>query len=150
MYYDITWCGFAGQKPPAQYVEILDAVCRARDAALEFVRERFEAGEPLPRLRGGRRRRATSFAKAGYGELFLHRTGHSIGTDDVHGNGVNIDNLETRDDRHAGARHLLLHRARDLPRRAQMAVRTEIDVFIKPDGEVEVCGPIQKDLILIG
>ena len=34
--------------------------------------------------------------RAGYAEQFTHRTGHSIG-EEGHGNGVNIDNFETRD-----------------------------------------------------
>jgi len=148
VYYDVTWCGFAGQEPPAQYVEIWTAVCGARDAALEFVRERFKTGEPTHGYEVDDVARHV-VREAGYGEYFLHRTGHSIGTDDVHGNGVNIDNLETRDDRML-VPGICFSIEPGIYLAGKMAVRTEIDVFIKPDGEVEVCGPIQKDLILIG
>ena len=40
----------------------------------------------------------TVIRREGFAEYFFHRTGHSIGTE-VHANGVNIDNLETRDER---------------------------------------------------
>jgi Xaa-Pro aminopeptidase len=85
---------------------------------------------------------------AGHGDAFLHRTGHSIGRE-VHGNGANIDNLETRDDRTLvpGSCFSL---EPGIYLAGRMAVRTEIDVFITPAGSVEVCGPIQKDLILNG
>jgi Xaa-Pro aminopeptidase len=147
LYYDITWCGYAGQDPPAQYSEIFGAVCRARNAAVEFVRGRFGDGIPT---RGHEVDDVTRkvVADAGYGDAFIHRTGHSIGTE-VHGNGANIDNLETRDERLlvAGA-CFSIEPGIYLPGR--MAVRTEIDVCITPDGEVEIAGPIQDGLILVG
>jgi Xaa-Pro aminopeptidase len=148
VYYDVTWCGFVGQDPPAQYLEIWDAVCRARDAALEFVRGKFERGETCHGYEVDDAARNV-IREAGYADQFLHRTGHSIGTDDVHGNGVNIDNLETRDDRKL-VPGICFSIEPGIYLAGQMAVRTEIDVFIKPDGSVEVCGPIQDDLILIG
>jgi Xaa-Pro aminopeptidase len=36
--------------------------------------------------------------EAGHGDRFIHRTGHSIGISD-HGQGANMDNLETHDTR---------------------------------------------------
>jgi Xaa-Pro aminopeptidase len=35
---------------------------------------------------------------AGFGDYILHRTGHSLG-ENVHGNGVHLDDYETHDDR---------------------------------------------------
>jgi Xaa-Pro aminopeptidase len=147
IYYDITWCGFAGETPPALYREIFSAVCRARDAALELVRERFAAGRPCRGYEVDQVCRRV-VEESGHGEAFLHRTGHSIGRE-VHGNGANIDNLETRDDR------LLVPGTcfsiePGIYLKNRMAVRSEIDVFITLAGTVEVCGPIQQDLILIG
>ncbi len=88
-------------------------------------------------------------SKEGFGEVFLHRTGHSIGVDDVHGNGANLDNLETKDER------LLVPGTcfsiePGIYLEGRMAVRTEIDVFVTTEGSVEVFGPIQKKLLLIG
>jgi Xaa-Pro aminopeptidase len=148
VYYDVTWCGFAGEEPPAKYTEIWSTVCAARDAALDFVRQKFSAGEPCYGFEVDDACRDV-VRKAGYGDEFLHRTGHSIGMDDVHGNGVNIDNLETRDDRML-VPGICFSIEPGIYLAGSMAVRTEIDVFIALDGSVEVCGPIQKDLILIG
>jgi len=148
IYYDVTWCGFAGQDPPALYTEIWSVVCAARDAGLEFVRQKMTAGEPCHGWEVDDVVRAV-VAKGGFGEAFLHRTGHSIGVHDVHGNGANLDNLETKDDR------LLVPGTcfsiePGIYLEGRMAVRTEIDVYITPEAKVEVYGPIQKDLILIG
>jgi Xaa-Pro aminopeptidase len=148
VYYDVTWCGFAGQTPPGLYQEIWSVVCDARDAALDFVRERFRTGDPCHGYDVDDVARGV-IEKAGYGKEFLHRTGHSIGSDDVHGNGVNIDNLETRDERKL-VPGICFSIEPGIYLEGRMAVRTEIDVFIKLDGTVEVCGPIQKDLLLVG
>jgi Xaa-Pro aminopeptidase len=147
IYYDITWCGFAGERPPALYVDIWNAVCRARDAALELVTERFARGEPCRGFEVDQVARRV-VTEAGFGASFLHRTGHSIGRT-VHGTGANLDDLETKDER------LLVPGTcfsiePGIYLEGRMAVRTEIDVFLRLDGKVEVCGPIQRDLVLIG
>ncbi len=147
IFYDITWCGFAGKEPPSLYVEIFDTVCRARDAALAFVRERFAAGQECKGFEVDQVSRRV-VEEAGYGEAFLHRTGHSIGIE-VHGNGANIDNLETRDDRTL-VPGTCFSLEPGIYLEGRMAVRSEIDVFITPTGGVEVCGPIQSELIKIG
>ena len=84
----------------------------------------------------------------GFGPYFLHRTGHSIGYE-VHGNGVNIDNLETRDQRKIVA-GVCFSIEPGIYLEGRMGVRAEIDVFIRLDRVVEVCGPIQQDLLLVG
>ncbi len=147
IYYDITWCGFAGKEPPAQYVEIFGVVRDARDAALEFVRQRYAAGKPVHGWEVDDACRNVVVA-AGYGKQFLHRTGHSIGIK-VHGNGVNIDNLETRDERLL-VPGICFSVEPGIYLAGKMAVRSEIDVFITPAGKVEVSGPMQKELVLVG
>lgn len=147
LYYDITWCGYAGQEPPAQYKEIFDVVLRARDAGLDFVRRRFAEQKPCSGCEvDDATRRVVD--DAGYGEAFLHRTGHNIGID-VHGNGANIDNLETRDDRQL-VPGLCFSIEPGIYLAGSMAVRSEIDAFITPEGQVEVYGPVQQELILVG
>ncbi len=147
IYYDITWCGFAGERPPALYQEIFGVVCRARDAALDFARSRIEAGTPCRGCEIDRVAREV-VDRAGHGAAFLHRTGHSIGRQ-VHGNGANIDNLETRDDRLIVPGSCFSIEP-GIYLKDRMAVRSEIDVFVTPAGSVEVCGPIQQELVLIG
>ncbi len=146
IFYDITWCAYAGQDPPARYVEIFNVVRDARDAALAFVRERFGSGEPVHGWEVDDACREV-VERAGYGEFFIHRTGHSIG-EEVHGNGVNIDNLETKDERML-VPGICFSIEPGIYLEGEMAVRSEIDVFITPSGSVEVAGDMQRDLILM-
>ncbi len=146
VFYDITWCAFLGEKPPAKYVEIFRLACEARDAALALVQERFAQGEALAGYEVDDAARAV-IEKAGYGPYFVHRTGHNIGTE-VHGNGANLDNLETRDNRLlVPGLCFSIEPGIYLP--GEMAVRTEINVYITHDGKPEVYGPIQRELVLL-
>jgi Xaa-Pro aminopeptidase len=94
---DQTWMGILASAVDARTQEVWQAVRDARDAALTFLRDSFEAGTPV------RGRDVDDVARAliadrGFGDYFVHRTGHSIDTE-LHGSGPNLDNLETRDDR---------------------------------------------------
>jgi Xaa-Pro dipeptidase len=146
IYYDITWCGFVGQVPPPKYAKIFRVVCDARDAAVDLVRSRYAAGQTLYGWEVDDACRAV-VVKAGFGDRFIHRTGHSIG-EKVHGNGVNIDNLETKDEREL-VPGICFSVEPGIYLEGEMAVRTEIDVFITPAGKVEVAGAVQKELVLI-
>lgn len=94
---DITWVAFAGAEAPAAQREIFAIVARARDAAVQFIQQRFAAGQRVQGFEVDDATRAV-IEQAGYGAAFFHRTGHSIDTNG-HGNGVNMDNLETHDER---------------------------------------------------
>jgi Xaa-Pro aminopeptidase len=118
----------------------------ARDAALAFIRERYASGAPLYGWEVDDACRAV-VERAGYGEFFVHRTGHSIG-EEVHGNGVNIDNLETKDERLL-VPGICFSIEPGVYLEGEMAARSEINVFITPAGVVEVAGAMQRDLILI-
>ncbi len=146
VFYDITWCGFVGKNPPAKYVEIFNVVRDARNAALEFIQAGYAAGRPVFGWEVDDACRAV-VEKAGYGKQFVHRTGHSIG-EDVHWSGVNIDNLETRDDRQL-VPGVCFSIEPGIYLAGEMAARTEINVFITPAGKVDVAGEMQKHLILI-
>jgi Xaa-Pro dipeptidase len=146
VFYDITWCGFVGAKPPAKYVEIFTVVRDARDAALKLVRDRFGVRAPVHGWEVDDVCRAV-VDKAGYGQYFVHRTGHSIG-ENVHGNGVNIDNLETRDERLL-VPGVCFSIEPGIYLAGERAARSEINVFITPQGKVEVAGEMQKHLVLI-
>jgi len=147
IFYDVTWCGFAGDDPPELYRKIWKAVCDARDGALAFIKERFESAKTCHGYEVDQVCRRV-VEQAGFGPQFLHRTGHSIGIE-VHGNGVNIDDLETRDERKL-VPGVCFSIEPGIYLEGQFAVRTEIDVCITPAGRVEVHGPIQEDLLLIG
>jgi Xaa-Pro dipeptidase len=146
VYYDITWVGYIGQQPPAKYQEIFYAVRDARDAAVQFIRDRYARRERLYGWEVDDVCRSVVIQR-GYGDFFVHRTGHSIG-EEVHGNGVNIDNFETKDERElVPGICFSVEPGIYLP--GEMAVRSEINVFIKSDGTIAVSGAEQRELILM-
>ncbi len=146
IYYDITWVGFVGASPARKYQEIFTVVKNARDAAVMYVKEKFAKGKPCYGWQVDDACRRV-VQKAGYGKYFIHRTGHSIG-EETHGNGVNIDNLETKDER-ALIPGCCFSIEPGIYLAGTMAVRTEINMFIRHDGTPEVTGEIQEDLVRI-
>src|SRR5262249_32288521 len=97
VYSDLTRVGFVGREVPAAYDEIFQIVAHARDAAIARVRAAYAVNQPLHGWEVDAAARQVIDA-AGYGPYFVHRTGHSIGQE-THGNGANMDNLETHDER---------------------------------------------------
>ena len=94
---DQTWMGIMASEVDPRTQEVWKAVRDARDAALDFLRTRFEAGEDVMGLEVDDVARGV-ITDRGYGDYFVHRTGHSIDID-LHGSGPNLDNLESRDER---------------------------------------------------
>ena len=94
---DQTWIGFAGSRIPTEVSDVWQTVRQARDAAIEAIRRAASAGRPIAGYEADRAARAVVEA-AGYGESFVHRTGHSIDRD-LHGSGPHLDDYETHDDR---------------------------------------------------
>jgi Xaa-Pro aminopeptidase len=143
VYGDITWTGYVGSEVPARYEEIFQIVRAGRDAAISLVESRHGQGV----LHGWEVDDAArnSIAKAGYGEYFIHRTGHSIHEED-HGNGANIDNLETED-----TRRLMIGTCFSIEPgvylKGDFGVRSEVDVFLGEDGPMVTGGPIQEHVI---
>ena len=99
IYADYTWMAFAGTQAeiPTRQRDVFEIVRKARDTAIAFIRERLAAHKSVEGRQVDDIARSV-IEKAGYGEFFVHRTGHSIGTS-LHGNGANIDNFETQDER---------------------------------------------------
>jgi len=94
---DQTWMGYLGAAVDERTQEIWEAVRDARDAAVTFLQERFDQAEPVRGYEVDQVARDV-ITERGYGEYFVHRTGHSMDID-LHGSGPNLDNLETKDDR---------------------------------------------------
>jgi Xaa-Pro aminopeptidase len=96
VYADICWVGVCDAVATERQEKIFGIVRDARDAGIRLVQERW----PATPVRGFEVDDAARqvIRDAGYGEYFIHRTGHSIGTAD-HGQGANMDNLETHDTR---------------------------------------------------
>ena len=94
---DQTWIGFAGSEPPPQVTDVWRTVRDARDSAIEALRRAAAGHRPIAGYEVDRAARSV-VDRAGYGEAFVHRTGHSIDRD-LHGSGPHIDDYETHDDR---------------------------------------------------
>src|SRR5205085_7109221 len=143
---DQTWTGFVGDTVPEEYVRIFNIVREARDAATEFVRKNIREGKRIHGAEVDDVSRGV-IKRAGYGEQFTHRTGHSIG-EECHGNGVNIDNFETRDSRFITA-GVLFSIEPGIYLEGKFGVRSEIDVYVG-DKDIDVTGqPIQTEIVPI-
>jgi Xaa-Pro dipeptidase len=144
VYYDVTWVGYLGAKVPAKYVKIFELVREARDRAVELIRSSVKAGKPLQGWQVDQAARNV-IEKAGYGKYFFHRTGHNIGQS-VHGNGVNMDGLETRDERHLIPRTCnSVEPGIYLP---EFGIRTEVDVYVD-ENEARVTGAVQTEILAL-
>jgi Xaa-Pro aminopeptidase len=136
VYSDLTWTCFLGPTVPEKYEKVFQIVARGRDAAINRVRDAYAANEPL---RGWQVDRAARdvIEKAGYGEAFCHRTGHSIGQE-THGNGANMDDLETHEERRVLPRTCFsVEPGIYLP---EFGVRSEVNVFVDAARKVHVTG----------
>jgi Xaa-Pro aminopeptidase len=143
---DQTWMGSLGQ-PGEKEMKVWLAVRDARDAAIALLHERLDAGQTL---KGGEVDDASRnvITSRGFGPQFLHRTGHSIDSRDLHGSGPHIDNLETREER------LLIpgigfsiepgvYLADDV------GMRSEVNAYVSDSGVVITPKEYQKDLIIV-
>ncbi len=136
VYSDLTWVGYVGKTVPVRFEEIFQIVARARDAAIDRVRQAFAAGRPLHGWEVDDAARNV-IEQAAYGQYFVHRTGHSIGQE-VHGNGANMDNLETHEERRVIRRTCFSVEPGIYL--SDFGVRSEVDVFVDAAGQVHVTG----------
>ena len=144
VYYDITWTAFCGEQPTEEMRNVFAVVTGARDAAVKRVQEAVAAGRPLCGYEVDDVARGFIDSR-GFGSYFTHRTGHSIGQD-VHGNGANMDNLETHDDRRVAPWTCFsIEPGVYLP---EFGVRSEVNVFVG-DKDARVTGEVQRELVLL-
>jgi Xaa-Pro dipeptidase len=144
VYYDITWTGFVGKAPSDRMREIFTIVRDARDVGVKTVKEAIAAGQSIEGWQVDKAVRA-HITDAGYGEYFIHRTGHSIGTE-VHANGANMDNLEIHDERQILPNSCFsIEPGIYLP---EFGVRSEVNVLVRPKA-AEVTGKIQTEIVVI-
>jgi len=142
VYYDITWVGYLGAKVPEKYAKVFGIVREARDKAVDLIRKNIAAGKPLQGWQVDKAARGV-IEKAGYGKYFFHRTGHSIG-EKVHGNGANMDGLETHDVRHLIPRTCnSIEPGIYLP---EFGIRSEVNVYID-EHQARVTGAVQKEIL---
>jgi len=146
VYADITWVAYCGEKPPAKLEQIFRVTAEARDVGLATVERAHREGKTLQGWQVDRAVR-DHITAAGFGDRFVHRTGHSIGRN-VHGDGANLDDLETHDTRSlVPGLAFSIEPGIYLPDEG-LGVRSEIDVFLAADGP-KVFSKIQKELVRI-
>jgi Xaa-Pro dipeptidase len=144
VYYDITWVGYLGKKVPGKYAKVFRAVKDARDKAVDLICSSAAAGKPLQGWQVDKATRAV-IEKAGYGKYFFHRTGHNIG-ESVHGNGANMDGLETYDVRRLIPRTCTsIEPGIYLP---EFGIRSEVNVYID-ERSARVTGAVQKEILAL-
>lgn len=145
VYSDLTRVGFVGQTVPEPYEKIFGIVAAARDAGIRIVRDAFAAPRPLQGWEVDAATRQV-IVDAGYGEYFVHRTGHNIGQE-THGNGAHMDNLETKEERLVMPRTCFsIEPGIYLP---EFGVRSEINVYIDAQSQVHVTGGLQTRVLPI-
>jgi Xaa-Pro dipeptidase len=144
VYYDITWTGFIGKAPSDNQRKVFEIVRDARDVGVKTVQEAISAGRKIAGWEVDRAVR-DQISKAGYGDKFIHRTGHSIGTD-VHANGANMDDLEIHDERQIIPNSCFsIEPGIYLP---EFGVRSEVNVLVRPKA-AEVTGKVQREIVII-
>jgi Xaa-Pro aminopeptidase len=144
VYYDITWTGFCGASPPSALQNVFEVVRDARDCAVHRVQGAISRSEAIQGFQVDDAARGY-IKERGFGEYFVHRTGHSIG-EEVHGTGANMDNLETHDERRVIARTCFsVEPGVYLP---EFGIRSEVNVYVG-DGEARVTGEVQRNLVTV-
>jgi Xaa-Pro dipeptidase len=144
VYYDITWTGFVGKSPSDRMREIFNVVRQARDIGVRTAQTAVSAGKAMAGWEVDRAVR-NYIQGAGFEQYFIHRTGHSIGTE-VHANGANMDDLEIHDERRLLPNSLFsIEPGIYLP---EFGVRSEVNVLVRPQA-AEVTGTIQSEIVNI-
>lgn len=142
---DMTWVGFTGDKIPRKYIEIFEAVKRARDKVVSRLKHAWKDKKTLEGRQLDDAARV-QISDAGYGDYFIHRTGHSLGGGDhPHGLGANLDNFETQDNREIiSGSGFTVEPGIYLP---EFGVRSEINVYMDPVLGPTVTTPIQNEIL---
>ena len=144
VYYDITWVGFVGTTPSERQRDVFNIVREARDIGVKTAVDAIAAQKPIAGWQVDHAVR-DHIKHAKFGEYFIHRTGHSIGTE-VHSNGANMDDLEIHDERRILPNSCFsIEPGIYLP---EFGVRLEVDVLVRTSS-AEVTGKIQKEIVII-
>ena len=144
VYYDITWTGFVGNSASERMQEVFHVVRDARNVGIKFVQESIAAAQAIAGWQVDRAVRG-HITKAGWGEFFVHRTGHSIGTE-VHANGANMDDLEIHDERRLLPNSCFsIEPGIYLP---EFGVRSEVNMLVR-SSSAEVTGKMQSEIVII-
>ena len=147
VYADITWMGFCGETPTDPLMRMFRTVTEARDLGLETVQRAWGDRRVLQGWQVDRIVR-DHIASRGYGEYFIHRTGHSLGMTAPHGDGANLDDLETHDTREVIEGTAFTIEPGIYMPDAHLGVRSEINVVMASSGPT-VFSAIQQEIVRI-
>ncbi len=146
VYADIARVGVAAERPTHRQKEVFDLVKQARDETTLFIQNRYKNQEAIEGWQVDQFCRQI-IHQAGYGEYFIHRTGHNIG-EEVHGLGANLDNFETHD-----FRHLLpgmcfsIEPGIYFPQ--EFGIRLEYNIFLDLNGHISITGGVQQEIVCL-
>jgi Xaa-Pro dipeptidase len=119
-------------------------VADARDLGVATVRSAIASGKKISGSEVDHAVRGFITAK-GYGDYFIHRTGHSIGSS-IHANGANMDDLEIRDEREIIPNTCFsVEPGIYMP---EFGVRSEVNVLVR-GASAEITGRVQTELVVI-
>jgi Xaa-Pro aminopeptidase len=144
VFYDITWTGYCGSQPPDAIENVFEVVRDARDRAIARVKDGVARNQTLHGFEVDDAAR-TYIREKGFGQYFVHRTGHSIG-EEVHGTGANMDNLETHDERRIISGTCFSIEPGVYLK--EFGIRSEVNVYVG-DREARVTGEVQDRLVVI-
>jgi Xaa-Pro dipeptidase len=143
---DQTWMAHVGA-PSARAQEVWTAVRDARDAAIRLVQASAMEGRALRGADVDDAARQVIVSR-GFGERFIHRTGHSIDPRSLHGSGPHLDNLETREERRLlPGVGFSIEPGIYLP--GEFGMRSEVNAFFGATEAVVTPVDYQRDLIVV-
>ena len=146
VYADQTWMGSLGE-PTDRDNAIWLAVRDARDAAISLLEKRISTHQEVSGGEVDDTARAV-IVKRGFGEFFVHRTGHSIDPRDLHGSGPHIDNLETREER-ALIPGIGFSIEPGVYLAGDVGMRSEVNAYVGTDKVLITPGDYQKELLIV-
>ena len=146
VYADQTWMAYVGT-PTARALDVWSAVRDARDAAIRLVQDSAASGRSLRGAEVDDAAREVIVAR-GFGERFIHRTGHSIDPRSLHGAGPHLDNLETREERRLlPGIGFSIEPGVYLP--GELGMRSEVNAFLQPGRAIVTPADYQRELIVL-
>jgi Xaa-Pro dipeptidase len=146
VYADQTWMATLGT-PSGRAQEIWSIVRDARDAAIDLVQRAATDGRTIRGADVDDAARNVIVAR-GYGDRFIHRTGHSIDPRSLHGSGPHLDNLETREERVLiPGVGFSIEPGLYIP--GEIGMRSEVNVFLEPGRALITPREYQAELIVV-
>jgi len=144
IYADVTWMGFVGSGFEGKKKRAFKDVVRARDLGVEFIRKSLKKGV-VPTGYEVDKVVRDYFKKKDLDKFFIHSTGHSIGSENCHGDSFNLSK-KCRKKIKVGIPFTI---EPGLYFKDEFGVRSEIDCCIGSDRKLRVLGKVQKGIVRV-